>query len=174
MASFWRAPVGGYKAALRSRGLCYEVKKDKSLLAPGRGLAGKVSVRLIFPLFRFPVSSEIRSRVNPEGPITQFKVNSWWRLVSVAPVGSRASCDLTSHLGFVPFFGTERKGRVVLLSWREDVIRVCETGNTDDVFFWSTAGFGVGTGSRARRTRLLSIKTFVVLKRIPRLTSPSA
>lgn len=69
----------------------------------------------------------------------------------MACMGSRASGDLTSHLGFVPFFDfTERKGRVALvssfLSWREDIREVYDRGITDGVFFWGTAGFGVGMG----------------------------
>lgn len=66
-------------------------------------------------------------------------------------MGSWASGDFTSHLGFVPLFDfAERRERVGLvssfLSWREDIVGVCEPGIRDGVFFWGTAGFGVGMG----------------------------
>lgn len=128
------------------------MRSGRARVSPGLGPCGECFYPGDFPLSCFSVSSDIRSRLTPlRGHFYPVQGKFLLEAGFCGIQGSPASCNLTSHLGFVPFFDfAERKGRVALvrsfLHWREDVIGVCETGITDGVFFWCTAGFGVWMG----------------------------
>lgn len=90
----------------------------------------------------------------------------------MACMGSRASGDLTSHLGFVPFFDfAERKEEWPSSTRSSPGEKTSEKSMTEEsqtVCSGGTAGFGVGMGgSRVRRTTFLSRKPEAVAKSDP-------